>query len=79
MRFLFPSQSKKSYEQRCKEADEAEQTAEKMSNATTATPKQIEKVNLKSFKAKCKDFKSGQNLYMSGSAVFQSVHVTAKI
>ncbi len=42
---LFPSKSKKSYEQRCREADEAEQTAEKMANAPTATPKQIEKVN----------------------------------
>ncbi|TKS73453.1 Proline-serine-threonine phosphatase-interacting protein 1 [Collichthys lucidus] len=37
-----------SYEQRCKEADEAEQTAEKMGNAPTATPKQIEKMNNKS-------------------------------
>uniref|UniRef100_A0A3Q2FCU2 Osteoclast-stimulating factor 1 n=1 Tax=Cyprinodon variegatus TaxID=28743 RepID=A0A3Q2FCU2_CYPVA len=36
--------SKKSYEQRCKEADEAEQTAERLGNAPTATPKQIEKV-----------------------------------
>lgn len=43
---LFPSQSKRSYEQRCREADEAEQTAEKMGNTPTATPKQIEKVNL---------------------------------
>ncbi|CAK6951045.1 proline-serine-threonine phosphatase-interacting protein 1a isoform X2 [Scomber scombrus] len=41
-------ESKRSYEQRCKEADEAEQTAEKMGNATTATPKQIEKMNNKS-------------------------------
>ncbi|GAA6225530.1 proline-serine-threonine phosphatase-interacting protein 1 [Lates japonicus] len=41
-------ESKKSYEQRCKEADEAEQTAEKMGNAPTATPKQIEKMNNKS-------------------------------
>lgn len=40
--------SKRSYEQRCKEADEAEQTAEKMGNAPTATPKQIEKMNNKS-------------------------------
>lgn len=40
--------SKRSYEQRCKEADEAEQTAEKMGNTPTATPKQIEKMNNKS-------------------------------
>ncbi|XP_068579462.1 proline-serine-threonine phosphatase-interacting protein 1a isoform X1 [Cebidichthys violaceus] len=40
--------SKKSYEQRCREADEAEQTAEKMTNAPTATPKQIDKMNNKS-------------------------------
>ncbi|XP_013859025.1 proline-serine-threonine phosphatase-interacting protein 1a [Austrofundulus limnaeus] len=40
-------ESKKSYEQRCKEADEAEQTAERMSNAPTSTPKQIEKMNNK--------------------------------
>ncbi|XP_071355356.1 proline-serine-threonine phosphatase-interacting protein 1a [Trachinotus anak] len=40
--------SKKSYEQRCREADEAEQTAEKMGNTPTATPKQIEKMNNKS-------------------------------
>uniref|UniRef100_A0A3B4W8T6 Proline-serine-threonine phosphatase interacting protein 1a n=2 Tax=Seriola lalandi dorsalis TaxID=1841481 RepID=A0A3B4W8T6_SERLL len=41
-------ESKKSYEQRCREADEAEQTAEKMGNTPTATPKQIEKMNNKS-------------------------------
>ncbi|KAM6926576.1 proline-serine-threonine phosphatase-interacting protein 1a [Lycodopsis pacificus] len=40
--------SKKSYEQRCREADEAEQNAEKMANAPTATPKQAEKMNNKS-------------------------------
>ncbi|XP_075945203.1 proline-serine-threonine phosphatase-interacting protein 1a isoform X1 [Anarhichas minor] len=40
--------SKKSYEQRCREADEAEQNAEKMANAPTATPKQTEKMNNKS-------------------------------
>ncbi|MEQ2252930.1 proline-serine-threonine phosphatase interacting protein [Ilyodon furcidens] len=37
--------SKKTYEQRCKEADEAEQMAERLGTAPTATPKQIEKVN----------------------------------
>ncbi|XP_038562587.1 proline-serine-threonine phosphatase-interacting protein 1a [Micropterus salmoides] len=41
-------ESKRSYEQRCREADEAEQTAEKMGNTPTATPKQIEKMNSKS-------------------------------
>ncbi|XP_074533182.1 proline-serine-threonine phosphatase-interacting protein 1a isoform X2 [Halichoeres trimaculatus] len=41
-------ESKKSYEQRCKEADEAEQNAEKMGNAPTATPKQVEKMTNKS-------------------------------
>lgn len=51
-------QSKRSYEQRCKEADEAEQTAEKMGNTPTATPKQIEKVNLVR-KVQCGDFISG--------------------
>uniref|UniRef100_A0A1A8JSB4 Proline-serine-threonine phosphatase interacting protein 1a n=2 Tax=Nothobranchius TaxID=28779 RepID=A0A1A8JSB4_NOTKU len=40
-------ESKKSYEQRCKEADEAEQTAERLGSAPTATPKQIEKINNK--------------------------------
>lgn len=30
---------------RCSEADDAEQTAEKMGNTPTTTPKQIEKVN----------------------------------
>uniref|UniRef100_A0A3Q1AH90 Proline-serine-threonine phosphatase interacting protein 1a n=1 Tax=Amphiprion ocellaris TaxID=80972 RepID=A0A3Q1AH90_AMPOC len=39
-------ESKRSYEQRCKEADDAEQTAEKTGNTPTSTPKQIEKVNL---------------------------------
>ena len=40
-------QSKKSYEQRCKEADEAKQAAVKIGNAAaaTATPKQTEKVH----------------------------------
>ncbi|XP_070686203.1 proline-serine-threonine phosphatase-interacting protein 1a isoform X2 [Pempheris klunzingeri] len=41
-------ESKRSYEQRCREADEAEQTAEKMGNSPSATPKQIEKMNNKS-------------------------------
>ncbi|KAM7414571.1 hypothetical protein PAMA_019403 [Pampus argenteus] len=41
-------ESKRFYEQRCKEADEAEQTAEKMGSAPTATPKQVDKMNNKS-------------------------------
>ncbi|XP_043980180.1 proline-serine-threonine phosphatase-interacting protein 1a isoform X2 [Gambusia affinis] len=40
--------SKKSYEQRCREADEAKQMAERLGNTPTATPKQIEKMNNKS-------------------------------
>uniref|UniRef100_A0A3Q3WIU1 F-BAR domain-containing protein n=1 Tax=Mola mola TaxID=94237 RepID=A0A3Q3WIU1_MOLML len=40
-------ESKRSYEQRCKDSDEAEQTVEKMSSSPTATPKQIEKMNNK--------------------------------
>lgn len=43
---LCPSQSARHYEQRCREADEVEQTAEKMSNTSTATPKQIDKVTM---------------------------------
>lgn len=43
---LFLSQSKKSYELRCREADEAEQMAEKMGGLPTSTPKQIDKVTL---------------------------------
>ncbi|KAM4618323.1 proline-serine-threonine phosphatase-interacting protein 1a isoform 1-T1 [Polymixia lowei] len=41
-------ESKRFYEQRCREADEAEQAAEKMVNATTSTPKQTEKLHNKS-------------------------------
>ncbi|XP_030621899.1 proline-serine-threonine phosphatase-interacting protein 1a [Chanos chanos] len=40
-------ESKKSYEQKCKEADEAEQAAERINSAPTATPKQTEKVQNK--------------------------------
>ncbi len=39
------SQSKRTYEQRCKEADEAELAAEKLNSTPTVTPKQSEKVN----------------------------------
>ncbi|XP_061577837.1 proline-serine-threonine phosphatase-interacting protein 1a isoform X2 [Cololabis saira] len=42
------TESKKCYEQRCREADEASETAERTGNAPTATPKQIEKINNKS-------------------------------
>uniref|UniRef100_H3CSI0 Proline-serine-threonine phosphatase interacting protein 1a n=1 Tax=Tetraodon nigroviridis TaxID=99883 RepID=H3CSI0_TETNG len=40
--------SKKSYEQRCREADETDQMAEKLSNTPTVTPKQTDKMNTKS-------------------------------
>ena len=39
---LYFSQSKRSYEQKCREADEAEQAADKINSTTT--PKQAEKV-----------------------------------
>lgn len=39
--------SKRTYEQRCRDADEAEQTADKMGGAPTATPKMIEKMKTK--------------------------------
>ncbi|KAM6936837.1 proline-serine-threonine phosphatase-interacting protein 1a [Xenentodon cancila] len=42
------TESKRCYEQRCREADEAEETAERTGNTPTATPKQIEKMNFKS-------------------------------
>ncbi|XP_016888690.2 proline-serine-threonine phosphatase-interacting protein 1a [Cynoglossus semilaevis] len=42
------TESKRTYEMRCSEADDAEQTAEKMGNTPTTTPKQIEKMNNKS-------------------------------
>nr|XP_057930763.1 proline-serine-threonine phosphatase-interacting protein 1a [Doryrhamphus excisus] len=41
-------ESEKHYEQRCREADEAEQAADKMSNTSTATPKQMDKLSSKS-------------------------------
>ncbi|KAK7891560.1 hypothetical protein WMY93_023523 [Mugilogobius chulae] len=40
--------SKRAYEQRCRDADEAEQAAEKMTNAPASTPKMIEKMKIKS-------------------------------
>ncbi|XP_058500580.1 proline-serine-threonine phosphatase-interacting protein 1a isoform X2 [Solea solea] len=42
------AESKKLYEQRCREADDAEQSAEKLGMAPAATPKQIEKMSCKS-------------------------------
>ncbi|XP_056137494.1 proline-serine-threonine phosphatase-interacting protein 1a isoform X2 [Lampris incognitus] len=41
-------ESRRVYEQRCREADEAEQSAEKLSSTATATPKQTEKLQNKS-------------------------------
>uniref|UniRef100_A0A6Q2ZP75 F-BAR domain-containing protein n=1 Tax=Esox lucius TaxID=8010 RepID=A0A6Q2ZP75_ESOLU len=41
-------ESKKSYEQRCREADEAEQAAERIASVTTISTKQAEKVHNKS-------------------------------
>nr|XP_020466710.1 proline-serine-threonine phosphatase-interacting protein 1 [Monopterus albus] len=40
-------ESKKTYEQRCREADDTEQMAEKMGNTQNVTPKQTEKLNNK--------------------------------
>ncbi|XP_018618759.2 proline-serine-threonine phosphatase-interacting protein 1-like [Scleropages formosus] len=40
-------EAKKLYEQRCREADEAEQAAERVNNTTSVTPKQAEKVHHK--------------------------------
>ncbi|KAG5273178.1 hypothetical protein AALO_G00148530 [Alosa alosa] len=45
--FKKTMESKKLYEQKCKEADEAEQAAERVNSAPTATPKQAEKVQNK--------------------------------
>ncbi|KAL0968287.1 hypothetical protein UPYG_G00264850 [Umbra pygmaea] len=46
-------ESKRSYEQRCREADEAEQSADRMSSAPTTTPKQTERMQNKS--KQCRD------------------------
>ncbi|XP_076842153.1 proline-serine-threonine phosphatase-interacting protein 1a [Brachyhypopomus gauderio] len=40
-------ESKRSYEQRCREADDAEQTAEKIHNSSATAPKQAEKIQAK--------------------------------
>ncbi|XP_020486918.1 proline-serine-threonine phosphatase-interacting protein 1a isoform X1 [Labrus bergylta] len=59
-------ESKKSYEQRCKEADETEQNAEKLGSAPTATPKQIEKMNNKS--KQCREAaEEAEKQYMSNT------------
>ncbi|MBN3293173.1 PPIP1 protein, partial [Polypterus senegalus] len=46
-------EAKKNYDQKCKDADEAEYVHEKISNLATATPKQIEKALCKS--KNCRD------------------------
>lgn len=59
-------ESKRSYEQRCKEADEAELTAEKLGTTPTATPKQIEKMNNKS--KQCREAaEEAEKQYMSNT------------
>ncbi|XP_023667012.2 proline-serine-threonine phosphatase-interacting protein 1a isoform X1 [Paramormyrops kingsleyae] len=45
--FKKTMESKRSYEQRCREADEAEQASEKAANAPNLTPKQCEKAQNK--------------------------------
>ncbi|NP_001038681.1 proline-serine-threonine phosphatase-interacting protein 1a [Danio rerio] len=46
-------ESKRTYEQRCREADEAELTAEKLNSTSTVTPKQSEKTQNKA--KQCRD------------------------
>nr|XP_061826377.1 proline-serine-threonine phosphatase-interacting protein 1-like isoform X1 [Nerophis lumbriciformis] len=45
-------ESERHYEQRCREADEAEQTVDKMSNSSTVTPKQMDKLSNKARQCK---------------------------
>ncbi|XP_028815073.1 proline-serine-threonine phosphatase-interacting protein 1a isoform X2 [Denticeps clupeoides] len=51
--FKKTMESKKAYEQKCREADEAEQTAEKVNNSMNSTPKQAEKMQNKA--KQCRD------------------------
>lgn len=56
--------SKRSYEQRCREADEAEMTAEKLNNTPTVTPKQSERIQNKA--KQCRDAATdAEKQYMS--------------
>ncbi|XP_029952865.1 proline-serine-threonine phosphatase-interacting protein 1a [Salarias fasciatus] len=65
-------ESKKSYEQRCREADEAEQMAEKLGDTPTATPKQIEKLNNKS--KQCREAsQDAEKQYMSNVAQLDKI------
>ncbi|XP_039539923.1 proline-serine-threonine phosphatase-interacting protein 1a [Pimephales promelas] len=57
-------ESKRTYEQRCKEADEAEQTVEKLNSTPTVTPKQSEKMQNKA--KQCRDVSAdAEKQYMS--------------
>ncbi|XP_068595130.1 proline-serine-threonine phosphatase-interacting protein 1a [Brachionichthys hirsutus] len=65
--------SKRSYEQQCREADEAEQTAEKRNSTLTATPKQIEKMKTRS--KQCRDSaEEAEKQYVSNIEQFNKTH-----
>ncbi|XP_026168298.1 proline-serine-threonine phosphatase-interacting protein 1a isoform X2 [Mastacembelus armatus] len=75
--------SKKSYEQRCREADEAEQLAEKMGNIPTTTPKQTEKMNNKAKQSR-EAAEEAEKQYMSNTEQldksrqeWESTHINA--
>lgn len=58
------TESKRAYEQRCKEADEAEQAVEKLNSTPTVTPKQSEKMQNKA--KQCRDASAdAEKQYMS--------------